>query len=66
MKFINPAGMVREAQEKLYAVPAFNTNGGSYDIARSALEAAQETASPLILQVYEPNCAWTTARASLP
>ena len=41
-----------------YAVPAFNTNGGSYDLARAALEAAQETASPLILQVYEPNCAY--------
>jgi fructose-bisphosphate aldolase class II len=48
--------MVRDAQEKGYAVPAFNTNGVSYDITRASLEAAQESASPLILQVYEPNC----------
>lgn len=58
MKFVNPTRMVRDAQEKGYAVPAFNTNGGSYDIARAALEAAEEAASPLILQVYEPNCAY--------
>jgi fructose-bisphosphate aldolase class II len=58
MKFVNPTPMVKEAQEGRYAVPAFNTNGASYDIARAALEAAQETASPLILQVYEPNCAY--------
>ena len=58
MKFVNPTRMVRDAQEKGYAVPAFNTNGGSYDIARASLEAAQETGSPLILQVYEPNCAY--------
>jgi len=58
MKFVNPTPMVRAAQQKGYAVPAFNTNGGSYDIATAALEAAQESASPLILQVYEPNCAY--------
>jgi ketose-bisphosphate aldolase len=58
MKFVNPTPMVREAQDRGYAVPAFNTNGASYDIARAALEAAQETSSPLILQVYEPNCAY--------
>jgi fructose-bisphosphate aldolase class II len=50
--------MVEAAKAGGYAVPAFNTNGGSYDIARAALEAAQESASPLILQVYEPNCAY--------
>ena len=44
MKFVNPMPMVRDAQVKGYAVPAFNTNGASYDIARAALEAAQETA----------------------
>jgi len=58
MKFINPTRMAKDGQTKGYAVPAFNTNGGSYDIARAALEAAQESASPLILQVYEPNCAY--------
>jgi fructose-bisphosphate aldolase class II/tagatose 1,6-diphosphate aldolase GatY/KbaY len=58
MKFVNPAPMVKDAQAQGYAVPAFNTNGGTYDIARASLEAAQECASPLILQVYEPNCAY--------
>ena len=58
MKFVNPTAMVKDAQAGGYAVPAFNTNGGSYDIARAALEAAQESSSPLILQVYEPNCAY--------
>jgi ketose-bisphosphate aldolase len=58
VKFVNPKAMVKDAQAEGYAVPAFNTNGGSYDIARAALEAAQETSSPLILQVYEPNCAY--------
>ena len=55
MKFVNAAAMVRKAHEGRYAVPAFNTNGGNYDIARAALEAAQETGSPLVLQAYEPN-----------
>jgi len=58
VKFVNPTAMVKDAQAGGYAVPAFNTNGGSYDIARAALEAAQESSSPLILQVYEPNCAY--------
>jgi len=47
--------LVREAQRRGYAVPAFNANGGTYDIARAALEAAQELAAPLIVQAYEPN-----------
>lgn len=56
MKFVNPAPMLQDARARGYAVPALNTNGASYDMARAALEAAQETAAPLILQVYEPNC----------
>jgi len=55
MKFTNARPLVQKAMENGYAVPALNTNGGSYDIARAALEAANETHSPLILQVYEPN-----------
>jgi fructose-bisphosphate aldolase class II/tagatose 1,6-diphosphate aldolase GatY/KbaY len=50
--------MVQAARAGGYAVPALNTNGGSYDITRAALEAAQETRAPLILQVYEPNVAY--------
>lgn len=56
MKFIPAKQLVADAQKRKYAVPALNTNGGSYDITRAALEAAQELSAPLILQVYEPNC----------
>lgn len=58
MRLINPSSLVRRAFEKGYAVPAFNTNGGSYDITRAAVEAAEEMRSPLILQTYEPNLAY--------
>ena len=54
--FVNAKTLVQDAFANGYAVPALNTNGGNYDIARAALEAAQELKSPLILQVYEPNC----------
>ena len=56
MNFSSAKPLVLDARERGYAVPAFNTNGGGYDLARAALEAAQELQSPLILQVYEPNC----------
>jgi len=56
MKFVSAEEMVGDAHEGGYGVPALNTNGGTYDIARAALEASQELAAPLILQVYEPNC----------
>jgi ketose-bisphosphate aldolase len=55
MRFVSASQMVRDARENGYAVPALNANGATYDIARAALEAAQETGSPLILQSYEPN-----------
>ena len=58
MEFANPKSLVDDARKRGYGVPAFNTNGGSYDIARAALEAAEHMRSPLILQVYEPNCAY--------
>jgi ketose-bisphosphate aldolase len=47
--------MVRAAKAGGYAVPAFNTNGATYALTRAALESAQAMASPLILQVYQPN-----------
>ncbi len=56
MRFIPSGELVRAAGKDGYAIPALNTNGGTYDIARAALEAAQELRAPLILQVYEPNC----------
>lgn len=50
--------LVRAARERGYAIPAFNTNGANYDITRAALEAAQATGSPVIIQEYEPNAAY--------
>ena len=58
MAFIHSKELVLRAREQGYAVPAFNTNGGTYDITRAAIEAAQELRSPMILQTYEPNCAY--------
>ena len=58
MRFVRAKHLVEHARDNGYAVPALNTNGGSYDIARAAFEAAQELQAPLILQVYEPNCAY--------
>ena len=55
MRFVTASKIVNDAHAKGYAVPALNANGSTYDIARAALEAAQETGSPLILQSYEPN-----------
>lgn len=58
MNIVAAASMVRDARERGYAVPAFNTNGANYDMTRAALEAAQETRSPLIIQEYEPNAGY--------
>ena len=58
MKFVNPKSMVQKAWEGGYAVPAFNSNGGCYDIIRAAVEAAEELGSPLILQTYQDNLAY--------
>ena len=58
MAFIPSKELVLKACEQGYAVPAFNTNGGTYDITRAIIEAAQELRSPMILQTYEPNCAY--------
>jgi len=58
MRFCDPRELVQRARENGYAVPAFNTNGGTYDITRAAIEAAEELHSPLILQTYEPNLAY--------
>lgn len=58
MQICNSKTLLERAKEEGYAVPAFNTNGATYDITRAALEAAEELRSPLILQTYEPNCAY--------
>ncbi len=58
MKFCTASSLAQRAREENYAIPAFNTNGATYDIARAAIEAADELASPLIIQSYEPNLAY--------
>jgi fructose-bisphosphate aldolase class II len=58
MRLCDSKTLVEKAREQGYAVPAFNTNGATYDITRAAIEAAEELRSPLILQTYEPNCAY--------
>jgi len=58
MKFCSAKVLVDRAGDGGYAVPAFNTNGGTYDITLAAIEAAEELRSPLILQTYEPNLAY--------
>lgn len=58
MTLISAKSIVLDAQRNRYAVPAFNTNGANYDMTRAALEAAQATGSPLIIQEYEPNAAY--------
>ncbi len=55
MRFVSAKAMVEAARDGGYAVPAFNANGATYDIARAILESAQEMNSPMILQAYEPN-----------
>lgn len=56
--FVSAKPLVDDAREHGYAVPALNANGGTYDMARAALEAAAELRSPVIVQVYEPNAAY--------
>lgn len=58
MKLISAKPIVQDAYQRRYAVPAFNTNGATYDMTRAALEAAQDLKSPVIIQEYEPNAAY--------
>lgn len=44
--------MLRKAYKEHYAVPAINTQGGTYDIIRAVCTAAEETKSPVILAHY--------------
>ena len=47
--------LAKKAKSEGYAVPALNSNGGTYDIVRAIIEVASEMRSPLIIQAYEPN-----------
>ena len=44
--------MMRQAYAGGYAVPAVNTQGGTYDIIRAICMAAEEERSPVILAHY--------------
>src|SRR5258708_31979026 len=55
MKLLNAKQICDQAAAKGFGVPALNNNGGSYDIGRAIIEAAEELQSPFIIQCYEPN-----------
>ena len=55
MKLVNAKQLCDVAASKGFGIPALNNNGGSYDIGRAIIEAAEELQSPLIIQCYEPN-----------
>jgi len=55
MKLHNAKYLCDQAAAKGFGIPALNNNGGTYDIGRAIIEAAEELQSPLIIQCYEPN-----------
>ncbi|HWX23209.1 MAG TPA: class II fructose-bisphosphate aldolase [Candidatus Binatia bacterium] len=55
MKLYNAKQICDQAAANGFGIPALNNNGGTYDIGRAIIEAAEELRSPLIIQCYEPN-----------
>jgi ketose-bisphosphate aldolase len=55
MPLIDAATLVRHAHKHRYCVVQVNTNGGTYDITRAIVEAAEEERAPIILGAYENN-----------
>jgi ketose-bisphosphate aldolase len=55
MKLLNAKQLCDIAAAKGFGIPALNNNGGSYDVGRAIIEAAEELQSPLIIAEYEPN-----------
>jgi ketose-bisphosphate aldolase len=55
MKLCNAKQLCDQAARKGFGIAALNNNGGTYDIGRALIEAAEELQSPLIIQCYEPN-----------
>lgn len=55
MKLLNAKQLCDVAASKGFGIPALNNNGGSYDVGRAIIEAAEELQSPLIIAEYEPN-----------
>ena len=70
--------MIKDAQKRGYAIPAINTQGGSYDIIRAICEAAEAMRSPIILAHYVSTgvysgddwfvevCKWMAQKVSVP
>lgn len=52
MALVTTKEMVLDAQQRSYAVPAINTQGGNYDIIRAICFAADKLRSPVILAHY--------------
>jgi ketose-bisphosphate aldolase len=55
MPLVDAATLVRQAHQHKYCVVQINTNGGTYDITRAIIEAAEEERAPVILGAYEAN-----------
>jgi ketose-bisphosphate aldolase len=55
MPLTDTASLVRLAHQEKYCVVQINTNGGTYDITRAIIEAAEDERSPVILGAYEAN-----------
>src|SRR3954453_18156038 len=55
MPLVPAAPLVRHAHRHRYAIVQINTNGGTYDITRAIVEAAEEENAPVILGAYEAN-----------
>ena len=57
MPLVDCASLVRAAHRGRWCVVQVNTNGGTYDITRAIVEAAEEEKSAVILGAYESNLA---------
>ena len=55
MPLIDAATLVRHAHKNRYCVVQVNTNGGTYDVTRAIVEAAEDERAPVILGAYENN-----------
>jgi ketose-bisphosphate aldolase len=55
MNLHNAKYLCDQAAAQGFGIPALNNNGGTYDIGRAIIEAAEELQAPLIIQCYEPN-----------
>jgi ketose-bisphosphate aldolase len=58
MPLVDCASLVRQAHRRRWCVVQVNTNGGTYDITRAIVEAAEEEKSPVILGAYEANLSY--------